>query len=862
MKKLLVLFLSGFLSLLFANIGKISVSKGEVTVIRNNTNLQASNNFILEKSDQIKTGEDGKAQLIFTDNTLITIGAKSLLNVSEYIFDEQNQKAEANFNVVEGTFRTITGKIGKTNPDKFKLQTKSASIGIRGTIFGGDENKVFCEDGQIAVNSNGVEVIVNKDEIIEVSSTQPPSTPRTATKQEKEAVKESSGSNDPDMQQNEQSVVEQKNSQATTQEETKQEENTQEQATNEASMEEGSFEATPTPQEAPTVVNVDNVVKNVEETKTSTNDAKKQDTLVTKEETKKSNDTPTNNTSPSTQTSEHQNSYPEYSLLRGMQLVNGQPYVSLLKLTPQGTDVHGRVTTKLEYEDDDGFEYLTTLAFDKASEPYNSGFDYYYTTYTNEYTPYTLIKYDNKGEFITHIDYYEIDDFKLAYYGKTPTMSALDPTKIYQYSIKYEMETTQDTSSSYDENLYSGSLGTVYMNGQNKSVFMDTEKYVISDGYDNYDDFGSSFNVMRLNSDGTLSGKYYTNNFNNDGDLYHESAKDEISGSLYGSELQGLGLKASGQKYERFEETATTSLISTSYLSNITTSSSPTSITMDGYLTGFAFQGTSSGDYHSGSSSNSIAEDFAFTINTTNASINGSDNTGDLSYTIAANNAALSAYYINKDQFGALLSISKIGFTQSASDGSWFFTIPDSYDSIENELTSDTEDYSSWGYWTATSYDDAATKANLLYVDKYSTWVAGEVTPTSTIQTLIDDAAIYNFTGNVLGSINGGMGTNPILMDTSNQINLQISFGTGVLTGYIQFNDIDNTLWKANITGGFTTSGFNSSSVSTTAGDQASISGGSLNGKFYGPEAQSVGGKFQLDSSSGIASGVFKAKRQ
>jgi len=81
MKKLLLLFLSGFLSLVFANIGKISVSKGDVTVIRNNTNLQASNNFILEKSDQIKTGVDGKAQLIFTDNTLITIGAKSLLNV-------------------------------------------------------------------------------------------------------------------------------------------------------------------------------------------------------------------------------------------------------------------------------------------------------------------------------------------------------------------------------------------------------------------------------------------------------------------------------------------------------------------------------------------------------------------------------------------------------------------------------------------------------------------------------------------------------------------------------------------------------------------------------------------------------------
>ena len=60
----------------------------------------------------------------------------------------------------KGVFRAITGKIAKLSPDKFKLKTRTVTIGIRGTIFSGDVQKkreeFFCEKGSIYVSSQGV----------------------------------------------------------------------------------------------------------------------------------------------------------------------------------------------------------------------------------------------------------------------------------------------------------------------------------------------------------------------------------------------------------------------------------------------------------------------------------------------------------------------------------------------------------------------------------------------------------------------------------------------------------------------------------------------------------------------------------
>ncbi|WP_193215683.1 FecR family protein [Aliarcobacter butzleri] len=166
-----------FASFLFANIGTVSLVEGKATILRNGQTLGANMGDKVENKDVISTQVNSKIKITFIDNTIVTIGKESSLNIEEYIFNTSTKEAKTELNVLKGAFHTITGEIGKVNPDKFKLKTKSASIGIRGTEFYGDENRIVCTQGRIIVLSNSVSVDVPSGNYINIFANQRPSVP-------------------------------------------------------------------------------------------------------------------------------------------------------------------------------------------------------------------------------------------------------------------------------------------------------------------------------------------------------------------------------------------------------------------------------------------------------------------------------------------------------------------------------------------------------------------------------------------------------------------------------------------------------------------------------------------------------------
>ncbi|MEA3383751.1 MAG: FecR domain-containing protein [Campylobacterota bacterium] len=170
MKKYLLLLLVPILS--FANIGKVTVVKGDVNLDRDGQSIKVTSGTILEKKDFIKTKKNGKVQIVFTDNTIFTVGKNSTLDIADYLYDEsQPKKNKVQLNVLKGAFSSITGRIGKLNKSKFKLKTKSASIGIRGTIVKADQENIMCTEGAISVTSNnGITVRVESGYKTNVSS--------------------------------------------------------------------------------------------------------------------------------------------------------------------------------------------------------------------------------------------------------------------------------------------------------------------------------------------------------------------------------------------------------------------------------------------------------------------------------------------------------------------------------------------------------------------------------------------------------------------------------------------------------------------------------------------------------------------
>ena len=166
---------------IWASIGKVSLLQGEAISSRDQHTIALFNGATLEPQDVITTRANSQIQLMFEDKTVITLGSESVLDIQEYLNDEQNPKAKFKFS--QGTFKSITGHIGKKAPENFNLETRTATIGIRGTTVlghigqGETPDTIGCSSGQIVVSAGGVSVVVQQGSQTSVSAGKAPTPP-------------------------------------------------------------------------------------------------------------------------------------------------------------------------------------------------------------------------------------------------------------------------------------------------------------------------------------------------------------------------------------------------------------------------------------------------------------------------------------------------------------------------------------------------------------------------------------------------------------------------------------------------------------------------------------------------------------
>src|SRR5690606_36590159 len=87
--------------------------------------------------DTIRTGSRGRVQIMFSDNTIFSLGRDSEMKVSEYEWDPKQSTGAMKTEVKEGAFRVLGGAITKSSPEKFTTETPGATIGIRGSMCAG-----------------------------------------------------------------------------------------------------------------------------------------------------------------------------------------------------------------------------------------------------------------------------------------------------------------------------------------------------------------------------------------------------------------------------------------------------------------------------------------------------------------------------------------------------------------------------------------------------------------------------------------------------------------------------------------------------------------------------------------------------
>ncbi|MDR2868881.1 MAG: FecR family protein, partial [Deferribacteraceae bacterium] len=86
---------------------------------------------IIYQDDVIITGEDGRVQVLFRDDTIMSLSPDTELALTDFDFSRTGSSFAAN--VAKGVARVVTGEIVKRNPENFNISTPHATIAIRGT---------------------------------------------------------------------------------------------------------------------------------------------------------------------------------------------------------------------------------------------------------------------------------------------------------------------------------------------------------------------------------------------------------------------------------------------------------------------------------------------------------------------------------------------------------------------------------------------------------------------------------------------------------------------------------------------------------------------------------------------------------
>jgi hypothetical protein len=141
-------------------IGIAAATKNEVQGIRGVEKRLLANGSDIFLNEAVQTGDDSVAQLVFLDNTNLSVGPGSLVELDTFIYDPNRKLGQIAVEIGRGAFRFVTGPGSSRN---YSLRTPHATLGIRGTVFelvsSDDDVKIKLNNGLIQVRTKLGQVV-------------------------------------------------------------------------------------------------------------------------------------------------------------------------------------------------------------------------------------------------------------------------------------------------------------------------------------------------------------------------------------------------------------------------------------------------------------------------------------------------------------------------------------------------------------------------------------------------------------------------------------------------------------------------------------------------------------------------------
>ena len=134
----------------------------------------------INTGETIRTGADGRVQLRMVDESYMSIVPNTQLTIDNFKFEGRTDGTEvAQYSILRGALRTVSGLIGRVNREKYRITTPTATVGIRGT---GGEIQVTDAETRIR-GTAGVWTLTNQFGSLDVGAGQSASAGRVSAPQ-------------------------------------------------------------------------------------------------------------------------------------------------------------------------------------------------------------------------------------------------------------------------------------------------------------------------------------------------------------------------------------------------------------------------------------------------------------------------------------------------------------------------------------------------------------------------------------------------------------------------------------------------------------------------------------------------------
>jgi FecR-like protein len=122
-------------------IGIVTAVKGQVTVVSAGVSESVGQGARVFLGDRFQTGDNSGVKILFNDDTLISLGANTTYEITEFVYNPTKRKSISN--ILTGKIKAIIQKFeGESNVE---FTTPNAVAGIKGTILYVDADKgLFC----------------------------------------------------------------------------------------------------------------------------------------------------------------------------------------------------------------------------------------------------------------------------------------------------------------------------------------------------------------------------------------------------------------------------------------------------------------------------------------------------------------------------------------------------------------------------------------------------------------------------------------------------------------------------------------------------------------------------------------------